>query len=412
MPPEPPDRLVIINDASTARGGATGLALLSAKLMRARGLPVTLFCGDTGDNATLADDGIEVVSIDGAPLLNQSVAKSMASGLWNARAKAALADFIARTDTPETVYHVHGWAQILSPSIFTALQPVAARTLAHAHDFFLACPNGVFTDYRRGESCRRRPLGLDCLVTNCDKRSYSHKLWRAARTAALRRSFAQSLPWGGIVLLHPGMAPIMALAGFDRARMFVARNPVTPYSATRIPAEANERFFFIGRIEEDKGIRSLIAATQAAGVGLTVVGDGPLREELARAHPDVEFTGWKTREEIEPLVQTARCVAVPARHGEPFGLVITEALQSGIPVIMGETSLLASDVVDKGLGFACDMRRPETLTAAIARLRDLAPEEVEAMSLHAMRPENALASSPEAWADRLLELYGGLLARG
>jgi glycosyltransferase involved in cell wall biosynthesis len=411
MPPQTPQRLVILNDASTARGGATGLALLSARLMRARGLAVTLFCGDAGDNPALAEDGIEVVATGGARLLDQSAAKAMASGLWNTPARAALAEFIARTDTPETIYHLHGWAQILSPAIFMALRPVANRTLVHAHDFFLACPNGVFTDYRRGEPCRRHPLSLDCLATNCDKRSYPHKLWRAARSAALRRSFAQGLPWGGIVLLHPDMAPILGLAGLDESRMVTARNPVMPYSATRVPAEANRRLFFIGRVEEDKGVRDLIHAAEAAGVPLTVVGEGPLRAELERAHPGVTFTGWKSREEIGALVQEARGAVLASRHTEPFGLVTAEALQSGLPVILAESSVLAGEVKDKRIGFTCDMRRPETLVTAIARLRDLAPEEVKAMSLRAVEPENALASTPDAWAERLLALYDGLLAK-
>lgn len=78
-------------------------------------------------------------------------------------------------------------------------------------------------------------------------------------------------------------------------------------------------------------------------------------------------------------------------------------------MILPETSLLAREVAEKRLGFVCDMRRPKTLTAAIAKLRELALEEVKAMSLHPMRPENALASTPEARADRLLALYDGLL---
>ena len=405
-----PLRIVIINDASTARGGATGLALLSARLMRARGLGVTLFCGDAGDNPALAADGIEVVAAGGARLLDQSRGKAMMAGLWNAAARDALAAHIARTDTPGTVYHLHGWAQILSPAIFTALHPVAARTVVHAHDFFLACPNGVFTDYRTATPCRRVPLSLDCLTTNCDKRSYPHKLWRVARSATLRRVFDQRLPWGAIATIHPDMAPMLALAGLDTARMVTLRNPVTAWSATRVPAEANRQLFYVGRVEEDKGVRDLIAAAGAAGMPLTVIGDGPLREPLARAHPAVTFTGWKSREEIGALVQSARGVALASRHGEPFGLVVAEALQSGLPVILPQSSLLSREVTERGLGFACDMRAPETLTAAIARLRDLPDAEVQAMSIRAIRPENALATSPEDWATALLSLYARLVA--
>ncbi len=404
-------RLVVLNDASTARGGATALALLAARLMRARGWEVVLFCGDAGDPAVTAE-GIEVVAAGGARLLDQGRAKAAVSGLWNGAARQALAAFIARTDTPETVYHLHGWAQILSPSVFAALQPVASRTVVHAHDYFLACPGGTFADYQRGLPCQRRPLSLDCLLTHCDKRSYSHKLWRSARTAALRQSFAQRLPWGAVGLLHPEMAPRLARAGIDPERMVVLRNPVTPYSDVRVPAEDNERLFYIGRLEADKGIRELISAAAAAAMPLTVVGEGPLRAELERNHPEVRFTGWKARAEIGALVQAARGVAMASRHGEPFGLVVAEALQSGLPVILPESSLLSGDVVAKGLGFTCDMARTETLTAAIARLRDLPRAELAAMSQRAVAPENALAATPEAWSDGLEALYSRLLSQG
>ncbi len=43
-----PDRIVLINDASVARGGATGLAVLAAELLRARGHSVAFLSGDGG----------------------------------------------------------------------------------------------------------------------------------------------------------------------------------------------------------------------------------------------------------------------------------------------------------------------------------------------------------------------------
>ena len=48
------DRLVIVNDLSAPMGGATAVALESAYLMRARGLPVTMLAGDGGNNPELA----------------------------------------------------------------------------------------------------------------------------------------------------------------------------------------------------------------------------------------------------------------------------------------------------------------------------------------------------------------------
>ena len=401
--------IVVINDASTARGGATGLALLSARLMRDRGHRVTLFAGDEGSNPSLTAAGVEVVATGGTRLLHQPKVQAVTRGLYNTATRNALAAWIAANDSPETVYHVHGWGQILSPSIFAALQPVAPRTVTHAHDFFLACPNGVFTHYKTASPCRLRPLSMACLTSNCDKRSYPHKLWRVARTAALRRSFDQSLNWGAIAIIHPDMAPMMELAGYARDRMMLLRNPVTPYSDTRIPAEDNNRLFYIGRIEPDKGVGDLVAAAVQAEMPLTVIGEGSERAALSAAHPDVTFTGWKSHEEIAHLVQGARGVAMASRHGEPFALVVAEASQSGLPVILSDSALLASEVVAKGLGYACDIRVPGALRQTIARLRDAPTDEVRAMSTRAFARTAPLAQAPNGWADELEALYHRVL---
>ena len=401
--------IVVINDASTARGGATGLALLSARLMRDRGHRVTLFTGDDGDNPVLAEAGIEVIATGGTRLLQQPKAQALTRGLYNTAARDAAAAWIAANDSPRTLYHVHGWGQILSPSIFAALHPVAPRTVTHAHDFFLACPNGVFTHYKTASPCRLRPLSLACLASNCDKRSYPHKLWRVTRTAALRRSFDQSLNWGAIAIIHPDMAPMMELAGYARDRMVLLRNPVSPYSENRIAAEDNDRLFYIGRIEPDKGVGDLIVAAAQAEMPLTVIGDGSDRAALTAAHPNVTFTGWKSRDEIAQLVQGARGVAMASRHGEPFALVVAEASQSGLPVILSDSALLASEVVAQGLGYACDIRAPGALRQTITRLRDAPAEEVRAMSIRAFARTAPLAQTPTGWADELEALYHRVL---
>ncbi|MGO7209469.1 glycosyltransferase family 1 protein, partial [Rhizobium ruizarguesonis] len=55
------DRVVIIDDYSVARGGATALAVLSAKLFRGLDIPVTYICGDDAANVELVALGVSMV---------------------------------------------------------------------------------------------------------------------------------------------------------------------------------------------------------------------------------------------------------------------------------------------------------------------------------------------------------------
>src|SRR3546814_17598218 len=49
------------------------------------------------------------------------------------------------------------------------------------HDYFLACPNGAYFTFPRNAPCGLRPLSPACIASNCDSRSYSHKLVRIVR---------------------------------------------------------------------------------------------------------------------------------------------------------------------------------------------------------------------------------------
>src|SRR5688572_13815837 len=121
------DRVVIINDESVASGGAAALALLSAELLNAAGVPLAFVTGDDGGHLPADIPFEEVAALCSAPLLKRPWYDRAATGLYNPAAHKAVADYIARNDTPGTIYHVHAWAQILSPSIFSALSKVQKR---------------------------------------------------------------------------------------------------------------------------------------------------------------------------------------------------------------------------------------------------------------------------------------------
>lgn len=400
-----PSRVVVLNDSSIARGGATGLALLSVRLMRARGIPVTFITGDAGQNPELEALGVEVVALGGRQLMQRARLNAATAGIYNRPAGRLVADWIAANDTPGTSYHLHGWSKILSPAVFVALRAVAPRTVLHAHDFFLACPNGAYMDYRRMQPCARVPLDVSCLLTHCDKRSYAQKLWRAARQAGLRAMLAKAAPWAAVVMIHERMAPYLVRAGLPPHLLRALRNPAEPFVRERIRVEANAIFYFVGRVEAEKGIEDALAAAAEAGVRMRVIGDGPLRSLLAAQYPDVDFLGWRSREEIAELVTDARALVMPTRYPEPFGLVAAEASQSGLPVVLSRTAFLGDQIAENGLGFVCDVRDRTAFAATLRTLAAMPSDEIRGMSERGFRRDVRLATTPDEWIGHLIDLY-------
>ncbi|WJH38079.1 glycosyltransferase family 4 protein (plasmid) [Aliirhizobium terrae] len=371
---------------------------------------MTYICGDSGQNPEFSALDVEVVALGGDPILSAKRHRAMIEGIHNTGAKEMLERWIAANDSVGTVYHVHGWSKIMSPAVFAALAPVSHRTVLHAHDYFLACPNGSFYDYRRQVPCGCKPLATGCLTRNCDKRNYAQKLWRVARSTRVRSQLLRSgRHYGRVLLIHEGMAGDFKQAGYSDETLHALRNPTMPFQPDRVRAEDNRDFFFIGRLEPEKGILEAVAAASTAGVRLTVIGDGPLRTRVAGMGETVKVLGWLSHEEIGLMVRQARALIMPSRYPEPFGLVAVEASTSGIPVILPHTACLARDMTAAGIGLACDMGDAAQLARAVATIRDMSHDDIRRMSIRAHAGLSRLSTTPDEWRDGLLAQYLSLV---
>ncbi len=88
-------------------------------------------------------------------------------------------------------------------------------------------------------------------------------------------------------------------------------------------------FLYVGRVAVEKNIAAFLDARLDGHK--VVVGDGPQLEELRRKHPEVLFTGAKVGEELAAHYAAASVFVFPSRT-DTFGLVLLEALASGVPV--------------------------------------------------------------------------------
>jgi alpha-1,6-mannosyltransferase len=115
-----------------------------------------------------------------------------------------------------------------------------------------------------------------------------------------------------------------------------------------------------GRLSVEKHAhRSIdtVAALRDSGVDarLVVVGEGPLRARLERraAHLPVDFTGYiGCRNTVASILASADVALAPGPH-ETFGLAALEALASGTPAVVSNTSALA-ELLTTDSGAAAD----------------------------------------------------------
>jgi colanic acid/amylovoran biosynthesis glycosyltransferase len=154
----------------------------------------------------------------------------------------------------------------------------------------------------------------------------------------------------------------------------------TPYPDGREP-----HVLAVGRLVEKKGFRHLVeAAGELPGVRVSIVGAGPLEDELrSLAGESVDFLGARSPDEVRELLETADLLAMPCvvaadvdRDSMP--VVVKEALAMEVPVVASDEVGLP-ELVRPEWGRLVPPGDPHALAAAIAELLALPHEERAAM---------------------------------
>ncbi len=102
-------------------------------------------------------------------------------------------------------------------------------------------------------------------------------------------------------------------------------------------SESDLAVLYVGRVAPEKNLGLAVAAYRAmqrcsASMKFIVVGDGPLRAPLQKAHPDLIFCGVHTGEQLARHYASADVFLFPSET-ETFGNVTLEAMASGLVVV-------------------------------------------------------------------------------
>lgn len=193
----------------------------------------------------------------------------------------------------------------------------------------------------------------------------------------------------------------------------------TPRSA-RLATEPF-RLLFVGRLVERKGVTHLLDALAALrarrAVELDVVGDGPLRAELATRARElglgdvVRFPGFLPERELADLFARADAFVLPAVEDakgdvEGLGVVLIEALVHGVPVVASESGGIVDIVQHERTGLLVPPGDARALAAAIERLAS-DPALRQRLARDGLRHAGATFSW-DGIIDRLVELYRSL----
>jgi glycosyltransferase involved in cell wall biosynthesis len=107
---------------------------------------------------------------------------------------------------------------------------------------------------------------------------------------------------------------------------------------------------YVGRVSNEKNVEAFLKLKTPGSK--VIVGDGPVRLKLQKNYPDAHFLGYKQGEELAEMYAMADLFVFPSLT-DTFGLVVVEALASGVPVAAYPATGPVDIITHEKLG-ACD----------------------------------------------------------
>jgi glycosyltransferase involved in cell wall biosynthesis len=133
---------------------------------------------------------------------------------------------------------------------------------------------------------------------------------------------------------------------------------------------------FVGKLIPSKRPVNLVRALAQLGAGTSalMVGSGALagaiRAEADRLGVDVRFVGFLNQSAIGRAYAVADCLVLPSDSSETWGLVVNEALATGLPCVVSDAVGCAPDLVKPGeTGYLHPLDDIDALASALLSIR-------------------------------------------
>ena len=403
------ERLLSVNNYYYARGGAEVLFLEQNRMLEKAGWQVVPFAMRHSENLPTPwdkyfPDEIEYGRDYG--LTGKLVRASRVIYSTQARERMSKLLNVFRP----SVAHVHNIYHHLSPSILPLLRDRGVPVVMTVHDLKLACP--AYTMTRGGqhcESCRGGKIH-NVLLNRCIKGSIAlsglvmveaavHRLLRIYESGVAR--FVVPSRFVLETLVHWGWRrdALMYVPNFVDIERF------------RPGGSIGRRFVYCGRLDDLKGVGTLLRAAALAKTPVTFVGRGSeearLRKLADELRADVVFSGHLTKEALVAVLQSARAIVVPSQVNENAPLALLEAYATARPVIGSNIAGIPELIREDETGALFPAGNADALAATLEKFAGLPDSRLAEMG-QAGRRWVEQDFNPTIYRDRILELYATL----
>ncbi len=410
---QPPSCLLSINNYFYPRGGAEVLFLEQNRLFEGIGWQVVPFAMRHSSNLPTPweayfPDEIELGRSYG---LAASVVRAQRV-IFSLQARRRLGALLDRVRP--RIAHAHNIYHHLSPSILPMLRQRGIPVVMTVHDLKLACP--AYTMMADNQPCERCRGGRihNVAVQRCIKGSLALSSLVMLETFVHRLLRLYEANVSRFVVPSRFVLEKLVQWGWARDRFTYIPNFVD-VERFRPDQAIGDRFVYCGRLQQLKGVVTLVRAAALARQPLTLVGSGPEESRLRKLSDelgaDVRFLGHQTKDALAEVIQSARAIVVPSECNENAPLALLEGYAAGRPVIGARIAGIPELVREGETGTLFAAGKVEELAASLQRFAELPDARLAEMGAAGRRwVEQDFTAT--RYRDRLLTLYGSFESRG
>ncbi|MBM3706985.1 MAG: glycosyltransferase family 4 protein [Actinobacteria bacterium] len=432
-------KVLILHDYAFVEGGAGKVATESAIYLANKNHEVVFFSAVGPVSQELNNAKLKnIICLEQEDILSsKNKIKAAIFGISNKVALNKIEDLI-KFWKPD-IAHIHVISKALSWSVINYLNKFKIPVVYTLHDFGLLCPNMGLYNFKSKSQCNLYDSinYFRCLLTNCDKRSYSQKLWRWLRFIYSRKILKVLNKISGFIAVSNFEADVFSKFIPEKAKLRVIYNPVSDkiYCLDGRLCNTNNKYYknsgirnnygksknikeipqfvYIGRLSEEKGIDLMINAIKHVDGRLVIVGEGELVDFCRKASEElgvkkVRVIGRLDEKQVAELTCSSEAIILPSKVMETAGMAVVEAARYGIPAVVSDHGGLREFVKDNVNGIYFKSGDLNSLINAMQRFID-EPGLSKKLGRNAQESFQNYKGKTEAYINSLEELYYNII---
>lgn len=351
-------RILMVHNRYRSRGGEDQTTNAEATLLRRAGHHVDIY----------GRDNLDIPDMD--PLGWRRLPTGARLGARTVWSRTAYRDVCNRlADGGFDVVHVQNSLPQVSPSALYAARSIGVPVVHSLRDYRTGCARGTL--YRDGapcDLCVGRTVPTPAVRYRCYQDDPAATSAVAAMQAVHRTARTLARTVSVFIALSQYAAARHAEAGVPADRMVVKPNFLAEDPG--VGPQERAGFVYVGRLATEKGVNTLLEAWKTIEEPLTIIGGGPLAEQVlaaAQEIPQVTYAGTHPPAKTLQEVGAARAVIVPSHWHEPFERVVVEAFARATPVLASKVGALPELIDDGETGLLFEPDNPAALARTVHR---------------------------------------------